>query len=309
MAEKGKYGKIVLLLAALLVFVLFASGASAGVQYDVQIYHSGKGEATVTVQTDETPEQFRERVESVIGDYRILSSDDMYELEDISETDGGYIVRVSFRRIDKIRGMGTTDFADASEYFVETGESYAQLLRWQSGNLRVTVPMMIDGVMGTIRITSGNGYPVLAKNVQGEDVSLEGILADRETVDASKIISLGLLDLEGVISLRIKVPGKIRYYAGGNCTLVAEDTVEYIPVQTPVIKEVTDSEGFPVFVEESIPTAFGYILYDPFLSPLAMTVIVVGSALVVGGIVTILVYLHRRGKRVLEGQQREGSGL
>ena len=309
MAEKGKYGKIVLLLAALLVFALFAGGASAGAQYDVKIYHSGKGEATVTVQTDETPSQFRERVESVIGGYRILSSDDMYELEDISETDGGYIVRVSFRRIDKIRGMGATDFADASEYFVETGENYAQLLRWQSGNLRITVPMMIDNVMGTIRIMSGNGYPVLAKNAQEENVSLEEILADRGTVDASKIISLGLLDLEGVVSLRIKVPGKIRYYAGGNCTLVAGDTVEYIPIQTPAIKEVIDGEGTSVFVEESLPTAFGYILYDPSLSPLAIAAIAVGAALAVVGIAAVFVSLYRRGKRGLEGQKREENGL
>lgn len=307
MAEKGKHKRIALLLAALLVFALLAGGASSS-QYDVRIKHSGNGEAAITVQTEESPEEFRQRVETVLEDYRILSTDDMYELRGIEETEGGYIVRVSFRRLDKIAGMGTTDIADATEYFVETSEAYTRLLRWESGNLRVTVPMMVNHRMGTVRITSGNGYPVLAKDAAGSSCSLENIHADSETVENSKIITLGLLQLDGVVSIRIRVPGKISYFAGGNCTFLSEDTVEYYPLATPVVVESSDEEGDPVFEQVTAPTIFGYILFDPTLSPLEIVIISVVSAAVVAGVTATLVYLYRRGKRVLTQQRKEEIG-
>ena len=55
------------LAAFLAVTALFAGGTA--LQYDVRIKHSGKGEATVSVQTDETLQEFTERVNAVIGDY------------------------------------------------------------------------------------------------------------------------------------------------------------------------------------------------------------------------------------------------
>ena len=293
------------LAAFLAVTALFAGGAA--LQYDVRIKHSGKGEATVSVQTDETLQEFTERVNAVIGDYLVLSADDMYEVEKITKTDGGYDVRVSFRRIDKIRGIGLTDFADASEYFVETGEDYMKLLRWQSGNLRIVASMMIEHRMGTVRISGGDGYPVLAKDIGGRDAPLESILADTETVAKSKIVSLSLLNLEGVTSIKVTVPGKIGYYAGGNCELVSEDTVEYFPIATPVVTEMADEDGNPVFVEGESPTVFGYLVFDPSLSPLEIAVIVIASVVVVGLVTSALVYLYRRGRRVVEKQRKEGE--
>lgn len=305
MEKRVRHKGIVLLLVALIAFSLLAGGASSSLQYNVQISHSGKGEAAITVQTEEALEEFRERVEAVLEDYRILSTDDMYNLKEIKKTEGGYIVSVTFRRIDKIAGMGTTDIAEATEYFVETSEAYTRLLGWESGNLRVTVPMMIDHRMGTVRIKSGNGYPVLAKDESGGSCSLEKIGKDRETVENSKIITLGLLQMEGVVSFRIRVPGRIRYYAGGNCKLVAEDTIEYYPLDTPVVVEVSDDEGNPVFIEKSSPTVFGYILFEPSLSPLEIVIISVVSAAVVAAITATLIYLYRRGKRVLTQQKEE----
>ena len=105
------------LAAFLAVTALFAGGAA--LQYDVRIKHSGKGEATVSVQTDETLQEFTERVNAVIGDYLVLSADDMYEVEKITPP---YLplhpqIRLSFPQI-------SLSFTSNTPYFSQNPHIY-----------------------------------------------------------------------------------------------------------------------------------------------------------------------------------------
>lgn len=280
-------------------FVIIMAICSCGSSYGVKINHSGQATLEVFVQTEETKREFEKRVEKKVEGYcKIISDDDAIEIKSIDSTPDGFCVKVSTRRIDKLAGFGVADYDDASEYFLAESEKNRKLESWENGNLRTLVPTAIEGgYFGAIRIESGEGYPIQAKVAADDRVVSVEQLTQNENMSGKKIVTFAFLDIEGVTEISVTIPGKILYYAGAG-ELIEKDTVRYETTDVSVVTETPNEDGDPIVERKTANSVFGYVIYEPSMSPFAIAIIVIICLLIVGGVALTLVYLYKRGKKI-----------
>ena len=213
------------------------------------IRHSGKGSLTLTVESALPESEFVETAAAFVREYNIIGGDPtLLELARISKTDGGYDVRIDFRRIDKIKGMGDFALATLAEYTEEESQTVTQLRKWDRGSYDCTMPIVLDGQSCQVRIArdTDTDYKAGLRTASGDPTDLEEFIAEGQKADDKhKLLSVRLLGLEGVTSITATVPGTIEYVAGDSITLVDEHTIRLVPAKIPatVSRTVTVSDG------------------------------------------------------------------
>ncbi len=311
--------------AACLIALPFTVGMLGGftIVGQADIRHSGKGSLTLTVESALPESEFVETAAAFVREYNIIGGDPtLLELARISKTDGGYDVRIDFRRIDKIKGMGDFALATLAEYTEEESQTVTQLRKWDRGSYDCTMPIVLDGQSCQVRIArdTDTDYKAGLRTASGEPTDLEEfIAAGQKADDKRKLLSVRLLGLEGVTSITATVPGTIEYVAGDSITLVDEHTIRLVPAKIPatVSRTVTVSDGSGSetteiqITEEMLDTVIGYIVFRQSISPVAVGFISAGTAVGVGLLIWLCVALYRAGRKSAERKKlaAEGSRL
>ena len=122
---------------------------------NIKLLNSGKMDIVMSVPMSEIPDEAKDNVEGYISTYLSAVSsqsgdNDFFKIRKVEEKDGAYEVRVSTRRMDKIKGLGLLDYGE--------GKAFSAL----SGKLK----LIQEYSQGTIREQFTKVYP----SITGESV-------------------------------------------------------------------------------------------------------------------------------------------
>ena len=281
---------------AALIFVCFSGFTLTG---SAKIRYSGKGTAAFSVISDAAEQEFRQAAQDYVDGFTVRSGEsDMITLEDVTKTENGYNVEVSFRRLDKVKAMGEFFLQKASSFVPETSETGEMIRNWEAGMFAVTETIYYKSVAKSVDIdvtTVADGLRLYTAG--GKEIAVDELDAYAAGAgDKSTAAAFCLLDVGCVESVTVSFPADIAYYAGGNMRLVNKNTVEMRPVF--IEAEITSTEGNMIPETKDVGTIFGYVIYEKGLSPAAICGIVAACVILGGLLAAFFVYLVKLGKNV-----------
>lgn len=281
---------------AALIFVCFSGFTLTG---SAKIRYSGKGSAAFSVISDAAEQEFRQAAQDYVDGFTVRSGEsDMITLEDVTKTENGYNVEVSFRRLDKVKAMGEFFLQKTSSFVPETSETGEMIRNWEAGMFAVTETIYYKSVAKSVDIdvtTVADGLRLYTAG--GKEIDVDELDAYAAGAgDKSTAAAFCLLDVGCVESVTVSFPADIAYYAGGDMRLVNKNTVEMRPVF--IEAEITSTEGNMIPETKDIGTIFGYVIYEKGLSPAAICGIVAACVILGGLLAAFFVYLVKLGKNV-----------
>ncbi len=281
---------------AALIFVCFSGFTLTG---SAKIRYSGKGTAAFSVISDAAEQEFRQAAQDYVDGFTVRSGEsDMITLEDVTKTENGYKVEVSFRRLDKVKAMGEFFLQKTSSFVPETSETGEMIRNWEAGMFAVTETIYYKSVAKSVDIdvtTVADGLRLYTAG--GKEIAVDELDAYAAGAgDKSTAAAFCLLDVGCVESVTVSFPADIAYYAGGNMRLVNKNTVEMRPVF--IEAEITSTEGNMIPETKDVGTIFGYVIYEKGLSPAAICGIVAACVILGGLLAAFFVYLVKLGKNV-----------
>lgn len=281
---------------AALIFVCFSGFTLTG---SAKIRYSGKGTAAFSVISDAAEQEFRQAAQDYVDGFTVRSGEsDMITLEDVTKTENGYNVEVSFRRLDKVKAMGEFFLQKTSSFVPETSETGEMIRNWEAGMFAVTETIYYKSVAKSVDIdvtTVADGLRLYTAG--GKEIAVDELDAyAADAGDKSTAAAFCLLDVGCVESVTVSFPADIAYYAGGDMRLVNKNTVEMRPVF--IEAEITSTEGNMIPETKDIGTIFGYVIYEKGLSPAAICGIVAACVILGGLLAAFFVYLVKLGKNV-----------
>ena len=281
---------------AALIFVCFSGFTLTG---SAKIRYSGKGTAAFSVISDAAEQEFRQAAQDYVDGFTVRSGEsDMITLEDVTKTENGYNVEVSFRRLDKVKAMGEFFLQKTSSFVPETSETGEMIRNWEAGMFAVTETIYYKSVAKSVDIdvtTVADGLRLYTAG--GKEIAVDELDAYAAGAgDKSTAAAFCLLDVGCVESVTVSFPADIAYYAGGDMRLVNKNTVEMRLVF--IEAEITSTEGNMIPETKDIGTIFGYVIYEKGLSPAAICGIVAACVILGGLLAAFFVYLVKLGKNV-----------
>ena len=281
---------------AALIFVCFSGFTLTG---SAKIRYSGKGTAAFSVISDAAEQEFRQAAQDYVDGFTVRSGEsDMITLEDVTKTENGYKVEVSFRRLDKVKAMGEFFLQKTSSFVPETSETGEMIRNWEAGMFAVTETIYYKSVAKSVDIdvtTVADGLRLYTAG--GKEIAVDELDAYAAGAgDNSTAAAFCLLDVGCVESVTVSFPADIAYYAGGDMRLVNKNTVEMRPVF--IEAEITSTEGNMIPETKDIGTIFGYVIYEKGLSPAAICGIVAACVILGGLLAAFFVYLVKLGRNV-----------
>jgi hypothetical protein len=272
---------------------------------EVNIKHSGKGEATFFVNSTLEEEAFQKKIEEVVEDLNAASekndgSNDIVKLKGVEKADGMYEVSVAFRRIDKVDPRGIVYLYKAESLKVEQSEERKRLDRWELGDINCTSTIIYNQLPGLVQIKKlrdgGPKVVIKPQAASGEQLSVKNFA--EQVSEKDQILSFQLLDMLGVQKIRISMPGKITY-CSENITVINQSTFEITP--TTVQAQVTrnSAENYESIVtNEDIQVFVGYVAFQKSMSPFAIAALTSVGLTIVGLVAYALDYFYQRGKQL-----------
>lgn len=281
---------------AALIFMCFSGFTLTG---SAKIRYSGKGTAAFSVISDAAEQEFRQAAQDYVDGFTVRSGEsDMITLEDVTKTENGYNVEVSFRRLDKVKAMGEFFLQKTSSFVPETSETGEMIRNWEAGMFAVTETIYYKSVAKSVDIdvtTVADGLRLYTAG--GKEIAVDELDSYAAGAgDKSTAAAFCLLDVGCVESVTVSFPADIAYYAGGDMRLVNKNTVEMRPVF--IEAEITSTEGNMIPETKDIGTIFGYVIYEKGLSPAAICGIVAACVILGGLLAAFFVYLVKLGKNV-----------
>ena len=281
---------------AALIFVCFSGFTLTG---SAKIRYSGKGTAAFSVISDAAEQEFRQAAQDYVDGFTVRSGEsDMITLEDVTKTENGYNVEVSFRRLDKVKAMGEFFLQKTSSFVPETSETGEMIRNWEAGMFAVTETIYYKSVAKSVDIdvtTVADGLRLYTAG--GKEIAVDELDSYAAGAgDKSTAAAFCLLDVGCVESVTVSFPADIAYYAGGDMRLVNKNTVEMRPVF--IEAEITSTEGNMIPETKDIGTIFGYVIYEKGLSPAAICGIVAACVILGGLLAAFFVYLVKLGRNV-----------
>lgn len=283
--------------------------------------YNGKGSCEIEVESDLGDEEFKNYVNRAISEYNEISGDDDYwALKKIEKRDGGYAVKVSFRRIDKVKGPGDFYLQDFSAFTRPESANLSLLKNLRDGNWKNTWISSLNGnqVSVTVDRTKKGSQKFAVTDTRGEEQNtLDEEASDyffAKNDDKSKIFLFRLVGLQNVKSVKFSVYGKIDYIGcpSESVKLTAENEIEAFPVKAEAVLDgQTDESG--EFVKTDMNFIFGYIVYTPYISPATLSVIIICALFALFAVILLAFYFTKRGKKIVaasaENDQKVGCAF
>lgn len=300
---KNKKLKIFFALICTLLCAFCFSGSSAN--GSVNFGYDMKSSVEIKINSELSLDQIKASVESYADGYNLLSGDDdIVTVKNIQPTDGGYIITVKLRRIDKVKGMGDFDFAALSDFLAEGSERSRLIESWANGSWRYSSSVWFGDNRGNVDITREHKgkNEVLPKNANGEILSFENFTATAQNEYPDSDVFLFRMvatqfTLGDITSITLSLPGEVLYYAGNdiaitNGKIVLTPTV----IKGDILKR--DANGEITTVKNTdIKVMYGYVVLNRGMSPVALAAIIAGGVLIVGGLIALYIYFVRAGKK------------
>lgn len=301
----------VLLLGFLLVF---SAGACSGT---AKMGRNGSGSAEIYFDRSEYAgiyddvDAFSDYLSQTIDNFNVSSgSDDVLELDTVEESESSFIARISYRRVDNIKGLGDfvwSNFSDAGEGN-ELGDRLGSFSR---GNLRCTLERNYDGKIGTVAIEAGsskNQKYITPLTADGDETDVEDLVASASS-SKDKLVMFRLLDTQAIQKIRFSLGGTVTYYSSEGMRLISGSEIELVPsdyvVNLTKYEQTRDENGQPVlddsgnpvmsavyYSDETVRCIIGYFVFRQSVSPL-----LIGAIVVAGGALAALLICGFTGGR------------
>ena len=288
-------------IAVLAVLFLFCM---AGCGHTARMSRNGSGSAEIYIDKNAYSEQyadvpaFTSYVSQVIYNFNVSSGDDdILSLDSVSETQDSYIVGVSYRRVDNVKGLGDFTWSDLSVAGKEGSELNGRLGSFSRGNLRCTLERNYDGDVGTVGIEAGtlkNQKYITPVAADGTALEIENFLS-AAAGSGDKIVVFRLLDTRAIQKIRFNLQGTVTYYSSEGVNLVSESEIELVPsdyvVNLTKYEAATDENGSPLldesgnpvktavyYPDETVGCMIGYFAFRQSVSPVLIGLIAVIAA-------------------------------
>lgn len=296
--------------------LLFPLLQSSSIEGNVSISHDGKSEASINFDSTLSQEDFETKAKAKIQGYNTVSGlSDAVALKGISVIEGGYRVDVALRRADKVKVQGSFDYEEWSNFAAEGSEARKSVENAAKGNISTTIENYYDGSRGNIVVSRNNVVVVSPKKLNGETAELTSFLSDAASSnDRSMMLFFKVFDLKGVKSVKVTVPGTLKYIGGDGVKVSSSSEVEITPVAVPVTITKTvctvdesGNEKYTTVVEKKndAQALVGYFVYEKSLSPFEITLISIGCVLGVGLLSAFPVYWIILGKKEIAKKEKE----
>lgn len=311
--------RIACILCALCTIALAFPAFGFAMAGDAEVGRNGKATVKLTVQSELGETEFREKLDAYVEDYCVASSfatasRTSIVVDKVEKTDSGYDVTVHTRRIDKITASCIMDYTDASDYAVEESSERRTIENWAKGNYAATVNgnIQIARPDGSIGINKGNdaaklkydGSKIAAKikDASGERADDELFFADlAKQKDTVKMFTFFFVNVDGLTDVTVKLPGKIKYYAGNNAELIDENTIKFV---TTTVKAKIGASELGAEPEYKDATMFaGWATVDTGTSPLVIALAVAAAVIVGGGIAAFCIHIVKIGKQAIAKEE------
>lgn len=289
---------------ALLLVAAFFTCSGFTTTGDASVKHSGKAEAVFTVKSDAARDDFVRRVEEKVNGINIVSgASDMVTVRGITETDGGYEVKVQLRRLDKVKAHGEYDLAKFNDCVAEGSMSSRLLESMYKANLSCTMPMYYNNYLGQITLLKERTVEIKPHDAAGRELSLEEFVAAGRVDTKSSMFMFRAVDVANIETIRITLPGKIKYYGNERIEVVDESTFRIAPfdVKAQLLKNsVVVEDGVekiePTVTTETVGAIMGYVVYEKSASPFAIGMYTTAGCLAAGLLAALVIVVYMRGR-------------
>lgn len=283
-----RLSKCVLLLFMPFVFI-FSSGFSVSAEAEMNYF--GKCEVSISILSDLDENFFNERLQKYIDSYNQQSKDiDVVTLLSTEKNDGGYVVKVKLRRIDKLGGVCIVDYSKLKTAMDEGNEIRDTLTAWCKGDLRTKGKVIKGGELESVRIDKNYnpGVTIKPKSSDGNTVDIENLIDFAKNKKNCNIVIYKFFDVAEISEIKISFPSKIVYHGGLSSEIYSENGI--------VIKPAPLSVAINGEKKENLMSAMGYVVFETGTSPvLIVTLIIVALLFVAGVIILFLVFGIKQG--------------
>ena len=253
--------KILTILLVVSAAILVLSGCAS---LDVQLDRDGSGTATLTLSKEEgvTKESIESELNEIFeGAAKLSQGRDVLKLKSVKESADGFSVKISFRRIRYIEGIGQYNFMSFSDFIKEMNKT-SLVSNWEKGKYK--------------NIQNYNEFIYNFNNQADESRAFSPVTADGEKLTAKEftaqdspyaandkgmIFTYYIVGFSNLESVTFRFNGKIGVVGGKNVELVGDNAVKVTPVQSVVnVTEIREGED-PVGVERSVDCFTGYVYF------------------------------------------------
>lgn len=292
--------KILILICVCLLAAACFSGSSRA---EVSLGADGKGTLTLVYEKAELDGSLAERnafenhMNVLVGSVNTASGEkDMVTLKEIKENETSFEVKLAFRRIDGIRGVGDFVWSKFSAAVARESETQFLIDKLSNGNLKCSLERHYDGYVGLVSLDrDAADIKISPTDAAGQSVDTEDFYAAGDASSArSYFAAFRLLDTGAISEMRIKTAGKLHYISAGSAAEGNTVTVKPVAVRAEVQRyvQVTDDEGLPVFnadgtpkmqmvvFNEDINCFFGYFVFETSNAGVIVGCIAGGAALI-----------------------------
>lgn len=281
MPRKKRFSALIVLVT-LCLCVLCLSGCATA---QAEIGRDGSGTITLAIdKSDGTTEQdVRERMNDIFEGVSEMSGDEYrLKLKSLKERADGFVVKISFKRIQYTKGLGDFDYMKSRDFLAEENK-IAQVTNWARGRFK-----RYQSYSGDLYIFDGEtlGNPQYAFRPTlvstGETVSTDDFLASGGVMDRKKgqIFSFFMADFAGLQSITFSFAGKITAYGSKNIEQVDKNTVRVYPTNISAVVTTLESAE-----RKDVSCFAGYVVFDMGMNKILLGCLIGGGALLGGFVI------------------------
>ena len=290
-----KIKKPLKILALVLIVITTALLLCSCSTIDVDIGRKGSGTAIVTIAKEEgvTEDSIRQSFDEISNGVKVMSEDqERLKLKSIKQTDDAFIVTVSFRRINYVKGLGEFSYMKSTDFVKELNNVEKVTIEYAKGIYKNTLKNYGGHDYKFDNATRPNKKVAFTPTDASTGESLEPdkfLSADGELANNKKgmVFSFFIADMVGVESITFSFDGKIKAYGSVNAEIIDENTIKIFPViqkgKHIYFENAQSTE--PISETKNLEVYAGFVYFELGANKLAIGLIIGVSAVLIALIV------------------------
>ncbi|MBE7085012.1 MAG: sugar ABC transporter permease [Clostridiales bacterium] len=292
---------LVMLLACLMLF--FVGSCSTA---NVEIGRDGSGTATITIAKGEgiSENTIRDEMRDMFELVGIASDGDEHRLkmESLVEAENCYIVEISFKRIQYVKGIGSFGYQDASDY-LEDNNATNGLKNWGKGEYGTfqsytdtiyTFKKNSDLAFDPVHVETGAKVLINPTETQREKgakgfLDKDGLLSEHKR---GKMFTFFMADIEGLESVTFSFKGDVIAYGGQNVEVVDDSTIKVTPTSITANVKGLDENGNPFIENRDVQCFVGCVYVALEFNPVLLWGLIIGGSLL---LLLLVIWIARGG--------------
>ncbi len=290
--KSRRIAKIVAFVITVMLLTLCLCGCAS---VDVKVDRNGTGSATLTIAKAEgiTEEAIRQKFEEISKGVKDSSEDqERIKLKSIHQTDEAFIVKLSFKRINYVKGLGEFSYIKSAD-FVDEQNSVEKISKEFANGIYKPISNYGDNKYKFNNGTRPNKkVAFLPKDaISGETLDIDEFVAKDGMLAQNKngmMFTFFIADFEAVESITFTFDGKIKAYGSVNAEIIDDNTIKITPVkqkgQHTYFENATSTE--PKTDEKDISVFAGYVYFELGFNK-ALLIVICVSCLILAGLIAL----------------------